>query len=202
MIYETAVVVRADLTDDAVAKVKEFVTATIKEFDGEVLINDDWGTKTFAQPTAKGARNGKYFYFMYKIENSAVNAELERKYKISEDVIKFIVVKCGEDRHQDAIVKAYKNPNSKSTTDDAGKIDSDKEKKLFAKKKSCYFSAKKSAPDWKDPSTYSWLVNEFGKISPARITGLRPKYQRMATAAIKRGRNMGLISYINGNIAR
>jgi ribosomal protein S18 len=73
---------------------------------------------------------------------------------------------------------------------------------MFSKRKSCYFSAKKTQPDWKDPSTYSWLVNEFGKISPARVTGLRPKYQRMATSAIKRGRCMGLISYMSNNVAR
>jgi ribosomal protein S18/ribosomal protein S6 len=201
MIYETAVVVRADLTDDAVTKVKELVTSTIESYKGEVLINDDWGTKTFAQPTTKGVKNGKYIYVMFKSDDAAANVELERKYKISEDILKFIIVKCGEDKHQEEIVKAYKNPNSKTTTDE-GKVDSDKEKRLFAKKKSCYFSAKKTAPDWKDPSTYSWLVNEFGKISPARITGLRPRFQRKATTAIKRGRNMGLISYINNNVAR
>jgi len=51
-------------------------------------------------------------------------------------------------------------------------------------------------------SSYSWLVNEFGKISPARVTGLRPKFQRMSTTAIKRGRCMGLISYMSSETAR
>ncbi|MDA9793319.1 30S ribosomal protein S18 [Bacteriovoracaceae bacterium] len=201
MIYETAVVVRADLTDDAVTKVKELVTTTIESMGGEILINDDWGTKTFAQPTNKGVKYGKYFFVMFKSSSNELNTELERRFRISEEVMKFIIVKCGLDRYQDTFVKGYKNPNTKST-DDVGNIDSDKEKRLFAKRKSCYFSAKKTAPDWKDPSTYSWLVNEFGKISPARVTGLRPRYQRSATTAIKRGRNMGLISYINGNVAR
>ena len=74
--------------------------------------------------------------------------------------------------------------------------------KMFSKRKSCWFSEKKTTPDWKDPSSYAWLVNEFGKISPARVTGLRPKYQRMATSAIKRGRCMGLISYMSNHVAR
>jgi ribosomal protein S18 len=78
----------------------------------------------------------------------------------------------------------------------------DKEKRMYSKRKSCYFSAKKTSPDWKDPKSYGWLVNEFGKISPARITGLTPKFQRRACDAIKRGRTMGLISYTSGDIAR
>lgn len=83
-----------------------------------------------------------------------------------------------------------------------GGYDVDKDRKMFAKKKSDWFIAKKTTPDWKDPSTYSWLVNEFGKISPARVTGLTPKNHRLAVAAIKRGRAMGLISYLSNHVAR
>src|SRR5690606_23947527 len=133
---------------------------------------------------------GHYFYFMYKA-NSDVNQEIERRFRISEDVLKFIFIKLADDdKKQAEIVKGYKNPTN--TAKSEGSIDSEKEKKAFQKRKSCYFSAKKTAPDWKDPSSYAWLVNEFGKISPARVTGLRPKFQRMATSAIKRGRCMGL----------
>lgn len=201
MIYETAVVLRADLTEDAVAKTKSLIESVAKEFKAEILTTEDWGTKQFAQPTSNGLKNGKYIYFMYKVDGGAMNTELERRFNISEDILKFIFVKLGEDRFEADIKKAHKNPNMKSEAED-GKIDAEKEKKLFARRKTCYFSAKKTAPDWKDPSSYAWLVNEFGKISPARITGLRPKYQRMATTAIKRGRCMGLISYINNHVAR
>ena len=127
------------------------------------------------------------------------NKEISRRFKISEDTIKHMIVLLGDDAKQEAIVKAYKNPNHSSG--EAGQ-DSEKERKMFSKRKSCWFSAKKTQPDWKDPSSYSWLVNEFGKISPARVTGLRPKYQRMATTAIKRGRCMGLISYMSNHTAR
>ena len=109
-----------------------------------------------------------------------------------------MTILLGLDRDQEAIVKGYKNPEQ--ATSEAG-MDSDKERKMFSKRKSCWFSAKKTQPDWKDASSYSWLVNEFGKISPARVTGLRPKFQRMATTAIKRGRNLGLISHLSNRTA-
>ncbi len=85
---------------------------------------------------------------------------------------------------------------------DFGGYDVDKDRRMFAKKKSDWFIAKKTTPDWKDPQTYSWLVNEFGKISPARVTGLTPKNHRKAVAAIKRGRQMGLISYLSNQTAK
>ncbi len=80
-----------------------------------------------------------------------------------------------------------------------GGYDIEKDRRMFSRKKSCWFCAKKSDPDWKDSSSYNWLINEFGKISPARITGLCAIHQRKATSAIKRGRNIGLISYISNN---
>ena len=103
--------------------------------------------------------------------------------------------------------KPYNNMDDASDFDgggegDFGGYDVDKDRKMFAKKKSDWFIAKKTTPDWKDPSTYSWLVNEFGKISPARVTGLTPRNHRLAVAAIKRGRAMGLISYLSSHTAR
>lgn len=80
--------------------------------------------------------------------------------------------------------------------------DEGRDRKMFAKRKSDWFIAKKIKPDWKDPSTYSWLVSEFGKIQPARMTGLTPKNHRLAVAAIKRGRQMGLISYLSNYVAK
>lgn len=198
MIYETAYVLRTQAGEAEVKAIKEVVEKSINENGGEVLISDEWGVKTFAQATGSGETKGNYFYVMYKA-NGEINTELERRFKISEDVLKFIVVKLGLEKDKEEIVKAYKNPNH--ATAEAGR-DSDKERKAFSKRKSCWFSAKKTEPDWKDPSTYGWLVNEFGKISPARVTGLRPKYQRMATTAIKRGRCMGLISYMSRQTLR
>lgn len=88
--------------------------------------------------------------------------------------------------------------------DDMGGFDGGErgDKRSFSKRKSDLYIAKKIKPDWKDPNTYSWVVNEFGKIQPARMTGLTPKNHRLAVAAIKRGRAMGLISYLSNYTAR
>jgi ribosomal protein S18/ribosomal protein S6 len=198
MIYELSYVLRTEASEEAVAEMTAIVQETIKNYDGEVLVEDKWGVKTFAQATNKGVSRGNYFYVMYKA-NTNCNTELERRFRISEILLKFMFIILGVEADQAAIVAGYKNP-----AHNAGEssYDAEKEKKMFSKRKSCYFSAKKTSPNWKDPSSYSWLVNEFGKISPARVTGLRPKHQRAATTAIKRGRCMGLISYMSNNVAR
>lgn len=204
MIYETAFVVRPDASEEIVNSIKNTLADVFKEYGAEVLVNDSWGVKSFAQQAESGLRKGAYHYFMYKA-NGSVNKEIERRFNLNENLVRFIIVKLGEDRFQADIVKNYKNPNhSQAANAQASEEDysDDKDKKMHSKRKSCWFSAKKTSPDWKDPKSYSWLVNEFGKISPARITGLTPRYQREANDAIKRGRNMLLISYQSNDIAR
>lgn len=207
MIYETAFVVRPDASEEAVASIKAGLAEAFKQFGAETLVNDSWGVKTFAQPTESGLKKGAYHYFMYKGAGD-LNAEIERRYRINENLVRFIIVKLGEDKHQDEIVKGYKNPNhtkeASAEMDEEGGFGGgeDKDKKMHSKRKSCWFSAKKTSPDWKDPKSYAWLVNEFGKISPARITGLTPTFQRRANSAIKMGRNMLLISYQSNETAR
>jgi len=205
MIYETAFVVRPDASEEVVNSIKATLGEAFKEFGAEVLVTDSWGVKTFAQPAESGLKKGAYHYFMYKGAGN-LNKEIERRLGIQENLVRYLIIRLGEDKHQADIVKNYKNPNHSQVTgdvdDEGGFGGEDKDKKMHSKRKSCWFSAKKTSPDWKDPKSYSWLVNEFGKISPARITGLTPTFQRRANEAIKRGRNMLLISYQSNETAR
>ncbi len=205
MIYELALVCKADCDEGTLSKITEIVKTAISNDKGETLVTDDWGTKTFAQPAAKGVKKGHYLYFIYKTDENT-NTELDRLFKINENVIKSMIIKLGENEEQETIVKKYKTPFSKaskgSVTDDIEEnSDFEKERKRFARRKSCWFTARNIKADWKDPATYSWLVNEFGKISPARVSGVSRKHQRFAEAAIKRARQIGVASYLTNHIA-
>lgn len=208
MIYETAVVLRAEIDDASVETFKALVTSVIKEYKGEVVLADDWGARTFSQPTEHGTRRGRYLYFLYSSENGAVNMELERRFRISDDCFKFLIILKGEEKLRAKLMKEYKNPfvavpvDENFEMDDMGGSDSMNGGvgagggRRFSRRKNCMFLATKTEPDWKRPQSYRWLVNEFGKISPRRISGLSSKYQRMATREIKRARNIGLIGYM------
>ncbi len=207
MIYELAVVVRPTSGDDALAALKTLVSEAITEKGGEVLLTDDWGMLHLAQPTSKGLGQGKFLFFIYKSDNAETNTELARRFRITEDVIKSIIVKVNKKITAEDVVKNYKTPFSKSTPGsvldaaEGGSFDAEKDQKRFVRTKACWFTAKKITADWKDPATYMWLVNDFGKISPARITGITRQHQKRATLAIKRARQVGIVSCLAKDVA-
>jgi ribosomal protein S18/ribosomal protein S6 len=202
MIYELAVVLKDGSGDAGVESARKTLTEVTTQHGGEILIEDSWGVLTIAQPSSEGHKRGNYVYFMYKADTDA-NTELDRRFNINESVLKYMIVRHGEDSEQETLVKNYKTPysstNRGSVTDGTGEegMDMEKDRKKFAKRKTCWFTAKNVTADWKDPKTFSWLVNEFGKISPARVSGISKKHQRFATTAIKRARNLGIASSLS-----
>ncbi len=206
MIYELAVITKADAGDGAYNALSSMVKEVLAELKGELLIEDVWGAKSFAQAVESGQKKGYYTYYMYK-GGSTINAELTRKLGINEHVLRHIVVKLGEDRFQEKIVKNYKTPLSKKyygsiseTEVSEGEEGEDREHSKFSRRRGCWFTSKEICADWKDPKTYMWLINEFGKISPARISGISRKHQRFSTTAIKRARTMGIASYLSNRV--
>lgn len=205
MIYELSLVAKSELSAEEVSALQSLVHEVAKQHDGDILIQDDWGRMQFAQTSKKGHETGRYLYFLYKA-NSDNNKELERRLKINEGVLKSMIVKLGDDADQDKIVKAYKTPYSKNykgsvMDEDEEEEGEDQPQRRFSRRKNCIFTMKKVKADWKDPKTYDWLVNEFGKVSPSRVTGISRKHQRFATTAIKRARQIGLASYMSNRFA-
>ena len=49
--------------------------------------------------------------------------------------------------------------------------------------------------DYKNPDQLKKFVNDRGKISPRRVTGLCAKHQRDLTIAVKRARHIALLPY-------
>ena len=89
--YELVVVVNAKLDDDAredaVSKVKEL----IERFGGQITNVDEWGKKRLAYEIQK-MREG-YYYFIQFDAASEAPAEIERRMRIMEPVIRYLCVK-------------------------------------------------------------------------------------------------------------
>jgi len=65
------------------------------------------------------------------------------------------------------------------------------------KKKFCRFCSEKiSFIDYKETRTLRFYITERGKIFPSRMTGNCAKHQRELTTAIKRARNIALLSFM------
>lgn len=211
MIYELSVVTKPELGAEAHAQIAEIVKDTLKGFEGELLISDDWGRLALAQPYKSGAKHGHFHYFMYQ-SNTKANTELTRRFGINEGVLRTATFLLGVDAEKEELQKNFKSPLSKTyrgsvldnkneDDDEGGFEDMEDDRRKFAKRKSCWFTAKKIKADWKDPQTWNWLVSEFGKISPARVSGISKKHQRFANSAIKHARNLGVSSYLSNRTA-
>lgn len=89
--YELAVVVNAKIEDDArtatIEKVKEYVT----RFGGVITNVDEWGKKKLAYEIQKMSEG---FYYFIQFESDAdAPAEIERRVRIMENVLRYLCVR-------------------------------------------------------------------------------------------------------------
>jgi small subunit ribosomal protein S18 len=65
-----------------------------------------------------------------------------------------------------------------------------------SRRRGCPFcSDATTAVDYKDPGMLRYFVTDRGKIVPRRISGVCAKHQREITVAVKRARNIALLSF-------
>lgn len=88
--YETIYVLRSGLSDADAGTIHQKVDNVITKFSGKLIGRDDWGLKELAYPINDGT-SARYTCIQYS-GNSGVVEEIERHFKISEDVIRFITV--------------------------------------------------------------------------------------------------------------
>lgn len=81
---------------DKVAKLNEAVGKLIEKEGGTVVRFDDGGRRTMAYPIKKKTEG---YYMLYEIEGSGQEiAELERRMRVNDMIIRFITVRVDEDR--------------------------------------------------------------------------------------------------------
>lgn len=89
--YELAVVLNAKLEDEAreaaIARIQELIA----RFGGTVTNVDDWGKKRLAYEIRK-MREG-FYYFIQFDAGSECPGELEKRVRIMDDVIRYLIVK-------------------------------------------------------------------------------------------------------------
>ena len=89
--YELALVVNAKIEDDARAAVVEKAQGYITRFGGVVSEVEEWGKKKLAYEIQK-MREG-YYYFIQFDASAECPAEIERRVRIMEPVMRYLCVK-------------------------------------------------------------------------------------------------------------
>ena len=101
--YESVVIINPNLENEAVkALVKKF--SDLINTDGKVSSVDELGKKKLAYEIKK--HNEAHYVIIYFDANPDVITELERLYRIADDVIKYIVVRLDEKKLAKAAEKA------------------------------------------------------------------------------------------------
>jgi small subunit ribosomal protein S6 len=99
--YESVVILDPDLAEDDIRTFADRYSEVIKSYGGEVIKVDDWGIKRLAY-LVKKREKGRYLFFDFA-GNPALIEELERQFKISEEVMKFLSVKLDSDVDLEAV---------------------------------------------------------------------------------------------------
>jgi len=89
--YETMFIVKPTLTEEEMQAQIELVKANIEKNGGEIVSNENIGSKQLAYEIEKNKRG--YYYLTYFKAPTASILELERNYRINENILRFIFIK-------------------------------------------------------------------------------------------------------------
>jgi len=89
--YETMFILKPTLTEEETVAQIEGIKAIIEKNGGEIAAVENFGTRELAYEIEKCKRG--YYYVIYFRGNPAGIAEIERNYRINENVIRFIFIK-------------------------------------------------------------------------------------------------------------
>ena len=89
--YETMFIVKPTLTEEETQAQIDLVKANIEKNGGEIVSCDDMGTRQLAYEIEKNKR-GYYFVVYFKAPTNSI-LELERNYRINENILRFVFIK-------------------------------------------------------------------------------------------------------------
>jgi small subunit ribosomal protein S6 len=93
--YETIYIVQPDLGDEEIKALSTKVQDVISNMNGEFKRLEDWGTRKLAYPINKAPR-GRYFYLRFDGDSGLI-AELERRLRLDDKVIRYQSVKIEQE---------------------------------------------------------------------------------------------------------
>ncbi|MEA1891392.1 MAG: 30S ribosomal protein S6, partial [Campylobacterota bacterium] len=94
--YENLVIVKPTFTAEEIQSSIKAIEETITSNGGEIATTDSMGMRKLAYPIDKNER-GYYHVIYYTIAPSAIT-EIERRFRINEDMLRFVTIKYDTNR--------------------------------------------------------------------------------------------------------
>ena len=109
--YEAVFIVRQEASSSHVESVAQEAVSVIKELGGDVSKTEFCGLRNLAYPISK-CKKGHYV-LLNLVSNAEGVKELERKFRLNEDIIRFLIVKVDKlDNNPSALMKRNFKDNS------------------------------------------------------------------------------------------
>ena len=89
--YETMFIVKPTLTAEQIQAEIDTVRGNIEKNGGEIVSSDDMGSRELAYEIQKNKRG--YYYLVYFKAPTESILEIERNYRINENILRFIFIK-------------------------------------------------------------------------------------------------------------
>jgi len=108
--YENLVIVKPTFTAEEIQASVKAIEEVITLNGGEIAATDAMGMRKLAYPIDKNERG--YYHVIYYTVAPAAIAEIERRFRINEDLLRFVTIKYDTNREvkawNDLVVKANK----------------------------------------------------------------------------------------------
>ena len=222
-VYEVVFIIDPTVDEDSTTRLSENLQQIVTGQGGTIVKAESMGRRKLAYPI-EGHKEGAYMLFEIAGSGSEI-AELERRMRVNDQVIRYITVRVDEDRRRADKMrerrerKATKAPasgggsrrgESDSEGDDDERISAPSRgsgnsrqqgsnqgnnRRFRRRKVSRLLMNKVDIIDFKNADMLSDYIPERGKILPRRITNTTAMHQRMLAEAIKRARNIALLPY-------
>lgn len=89
-LYESLFIIRPSLSDEETAALIDKMKGVADKTGAQFIKFENWGKKKLAYEVRR-ERKGTYAYFYFKAPNHTV-AELERAYRLEDNIIKFLTI--------------------------------------------------------------------------------------------------------------
>jgi small subunit ribosomal protein S6 len=140
--YEQIYILRPSLSEDEINTVVENTNQIITDEKGCIISNMKWGMKKLAYPIKKELQG--YYIFSDFATTPAAVAEVERKFRIDDSVLKYMSIKLSDSisaeeievAQNDAAAKAVSLEQETEEADVASEESGDKPEKAVVKKAS------------------------------------------------------------------
>ncbi len=116
--YQSVLILKPDIEEPRVADVLEKIGDFIKSNGGAILKTENWGKKRLAYRVKKN-RFGIYLNIYHTLEPSGV-VHLEKKYKLFDLIIKFMVLSLADDELERALGRKEETEEESPTTSTNG----------------------------------------------------------------------------------